>query len=254
MGPRGRGYASGPLDKGTLRRALKYVFTGYPLHLIVVAVFIGINAYVHLRGTLFMAELIDQYILPMLGTANPSYGPLAGALMKLGGIYLIGIIAALGQQLIMVVVSQGTLEKLRNELFSHMQTLPLRYFDTHERGNIMSVYTNDVDALRMIIGQTIPQVLNSGITIVLTFTNMVRLSIPLTLFSLMMVGLQIFAAGKLGGLSRKYFFQRQGDLGRENAFVEEMLEGQRVVKVFCHEEKAVEEFEVLNEYLRSSAA
>ncbi len=249
-----RGYAAGPLDKGTLLRALKYVFKDYWPHLILVAMLIGVNAFSHLRGTLFMADLIDKYILPMIGAANPNYGPLIGGLAKLAGFYLAGTLAAFTYQQIMIRVSQGTLEHLRNELFSHMQTLPLRYFDTHERGNIMSVFTNDVDAMRQVIGQTIPQVIDSGITIVITFINMVRLSLPLTCFSLMMVGLQIFTAGKLGGLSRKYFFQRQADLGKENAYVEEMLEGQRVVKVFCHEEKAIEEFDVLNENLRQSAA
>ena len=254
MGPRGRGYAAGPLDKGTLRRALKYVFKDYWPYLILVAMLIGVNAFSHLRGTLFMADLIDKYILPMIGAANPDYGPLIGGLAKLAGFYLAGTLAAFTYQQIMIRVSQGTLEHLRNELFSHMQTLPLRYFDTHERGNIMSVFTNDVDAMRQVIGQTIPQVIDSGITIVITFINMVRLSIPLTCFSLLMVGLQIFTSGKLGGLSRKYFFQRQADLGKENAYVEEMLEGQRVVKVFCHEEQAIKEFDVLNENLRQSAA
>ncbi len=249
-----RGYATGPLDKGTLRRALKYVFKDYSLRIFIVAILIAVNSFAHLKGTLFMAELIDKYILPLVGAVNPSFGPLAGGLLKLACFYLCGTLAAFSYQRLMITVSQGTLEKLRNELFTHMQTLPLRYFDTHERGDIMSVYTNDVDSLRQIVGQTIPQVIDSGITIVITFISMVRLSIPLTIFSLMMVGVQVFTAGKLGGMSRKYFFQRQKDLGRENAFVEEMLEGQKVVKVFCHEDKAVEEFSVLNENLRQSAA
>ena len=254
MGPRGRGYASGPLDRGTLRRALKYVFKDYWLRIVIVACLIALSSYAHLRGTLFMAELIDGYITPLLGSTNPDYAPLAAALAKLAGIYLAGTAAALSYQLIMLTVSQGTLEHLRNELFSHMQTLPIRYFDTHERGDIMSVYTNDVDAMRMVIGQTIPQVIDSGITIVITFISMVRISIPLTLFSLLMVAFQMFAAGKLGGMSRKYFFQRQFDLGKENGYVEETLEGEKVVKVFCHEERAIEDFEQLNETLRSSAS
>ena len=254
MGPRGRGYAQGPLDKGTLRRAFKYVFTGYPVQLVIVAVLIGVSAYTNLRGTLFMQKLIDVYILPMLGAADPDFGPLAGALVTLAGIYLIGIAAIYIRSILMAKVAQGSLERMRNELFAKMQTLPIRYFDTHERGNIMSVFTNDIDTMRQVIGQTLPQVLDSGITIVLTLVNMVRLSIPLTLFSLLMVGVQIYASGKLGGLSRKYFFQRQSDLGRENAYVEEMLEGQKVVKVFCHEETAIEGFEELNENLRDSSA
>ena len=254
MGPRGRGYATGPLDKGTLRRAFKYVFADYSLPLLFVAVLIGVGAYTHLQGTLFMQKLIDIYILPLMGTADPSFAPLAGALGTLAVIYLIGIVATYLRSIIMAVVAQGSLEKLRNELFRKMQTLPIRYFDTHERGNIMSVFSNDVDAMRMVIGQTLPQVLDSGITIVLTLVSMIRLSIPLTLFSFVMVGVQLFASGKLGGLSRKYYFQRQMDLGKENAFVEETLEGQKVVKVFCHEESSMKEFDVLNDNLRASAA
>ena len=254
MGPRGRGYATGPLDKGTLRRAFKYVFADYSVMLLIVAVLIGVGAYTHLQGTLFMQQLIDVYILPLLGINDPDFGPLARALGFLAIIYIIGIIATYLRSIIMAKVAQGSLEKMRNELFAKMQTLPIRFFDTHERGNIMSVFTNDIDTMRQVIGQTLPQVLDSGITIVLTLVSMIRLSIPLTLFSFVMVGVQLFASGKLGGMSRKYYFKRQTDLGRENAFVEEILEGQKVVKVFCHEGKAVSEFEVLNENLRDSAA
>ncbi len=254
MGPRGRGYATGPLDKGTLRRVFKYVFKDYSFALLAAALLIGVGAYTHLKGTLFMQKLIDIYILPLMGEAAPSFAPLAKALLTLACFYLAGIIAGYLRSIIMAVVAQGSLEKLRNELFRKMQTLPIRYFDTHERGDVMSVFTNDVDAMRQVIGQTLPQVLDSGITLVLTLTSMIRLSIPLTLFSFVMVGVQLFASGKLGGLSRKYYFQRQTALGKENAYVEETLEGQKVVKVFCHEEHAVKEFEVLNENLRESAA
>ena len=256
MGPRGRGrgYATGPLDKGTLVRVFKYVFRDYSLALLAAAVLIGIGSYAHLQGTLFMQKLIDVYILPMLGAAEPDFVPLSRALGTLACIYLAGVIAGYIRSIIMAVVAQGSLEKMRNELFRKMQTLPVRYFDTHERGNIMSVFTNDVDALRQVIGQTLPQVLDSGITLVLTLVSMIRLSIPLTLFSFVMVGVQLFASGKLGGLSRKYYFQRQTALGSENAFVEETLEGQKVVKVFCHEQTAMKEFDVLNQKLRESAA
>ena len=254
MGPRGRGYAQGPLDKGTLRRVFKYVFADYSLPLLFVAVLIGVGAWTHLQGTLFMQKLIDIYILPLMGASNPSFAPLARALGILAGIYLAGILATYLRSIIMAVVAQGSLEKMRNELFRKMQTLPIRYFDTHERGNIMSVFTNDIDTLRQIIGQTLPQVLDSGITLVLTLTSMIRLSIPLTLFSFVMVGVQLFASGKLGGMSRKYFFKRQMALGSANSFVEEMLEGQKVVKVFCHEDENIEQFEHLNENLRDSAA
>ena len=256
MGPRGRGrgYATGPLDKGTLLRVFKYVFRDYSFALLFVAVLIGINAYTHLQGTLFMQKLIDIYILPMLGSSDTNFAPLAGALGTLAVIYLIGIVAGYLRSIIMAVVAQGSLEKMRNELFRKMQTLPIRYFDTHERGNIMSVFTNDIDTTRQVIGQTLPQVLESGFTIAMTLTSMIRLSIPLTLFSFVMVGVQLFASGKLGGLSRKYFFKRQTALGSANSFVEETLEGQKVVKVFCHEEHAIEEFEKLNEELRDSSA
>ena len=251
---RGRGYATGPLDKKTLGRALRYVFGGYPIQLIVVALLIGLAAVVHLRGTLFMRELIDIYILPMLDSANPDYGPLAGALGKLALLYLAGILANYFYHLIMIYVSQGTLAKIRNEVFTHMQKLPIRYFDTHERGDVMSVYTNDVDAMREIVGRTIPQVLNSGITVVITFISMVRLSIPMTIMSILAVCVQLFAAKKLGGLSRKYFFLRQTAIGKANAFVEETLEGEKVVKVFCHEDHAIKEFDVLNENMRDASA
>ena len=251
---RGRGYATGPLDKKTLGRALKYVFGGYPIQLIVVALLIGLAAVVHLRGTLFMRELIDVYILPMLDKTNPDYRPLAGALGKLALLYLAGILANYFYHLIMIYVSQGTLAKIRNEVFTHMQKLPIRYFDTHERGDVMSVYTNDVDAMREIVGRTIPQVLNSGITVVITFISMVKLSIPMTCMSILAVCVQLFAAKKLGGLSRKYFFLRQTAIGKANAFVEETLEGEKVVKVFCHEDHAIKEFDVLNENMRDAAA
>ena len=182
-----RGYATGPLDKKTLGRALKYVFGSYAIHITIVAMLIGLNAWVHLRGQLFMRELIDVYITPMLDTANPDYAPLASALGKLACLYLAGVIAAYSYNYIMIHVSQGTLAKIRNEVFSHMQKLPIRYFYTHERGDVMSVYTNDVDAMREIVGRTIPQVINSGITVVITFISMVKLSIPMTCMSILAV-------------------------------------------------------------------
>jgi len=236
-----------------LGRALKYMFAGYLPHMLLVVVFILVNAVATLQGTLFMQALIDDYILPMIGSGSRDFSPLAAALGRLSIFLAIGIFAAWAYNRIMVTVSQGTMERLRNELFAHMQTLPISYFDTHERGDIMSIYTNDVDTMRQLIGQTIPQVINSMVTVVVTLVNMFRLSLPLTLVSLAMVALQVFISGKLGGLSRNYFIQRQKDLGRENAYVEEMLEGQKVVKVFCHEEAAIAEFDELNEALRVSA-
>ena len=242
-----------PLDKATLKRTLKYIFGTYPVQLGIVAVLIVISAVSMMQGMLFMQTLIDDYITPMLATGSRDFGPLAAAMTHLGVILGAGVLAQLGQSLIMVTVSQGTMERMRNDLFFHMQTLPISYFDTHERGDIMSVYTNDIDSMRQIISQTIPQTINSMITVVIAFTNMLRLSLPLTCMSLWMVGVQIFVAGKVGGLAARYFGQRQLDLGRENAFIEEMLEGQKVVKVFCHEEAAIADFQVLNNQLCASS-
>ena len=255
MGPRGRGrgYATGPLDKGTLLRVFKYVFRDYSFALLFVAVLIGISAYTHLQGTLFMQKLIDIYILPMLGSSDTNFAPLAGALGTLAVIYLIGIVAGYLRSIIMAVVAQGSLEKMRNELFRKMQTLPIRYFDTHERGNIMSVFTNDIDTTRQVIGQTLPQVLESGFTIAMTLTSMIRLSIPLTLVSVVMAVVMMIATTQLGKRSRNYFRTQQQRLARVNGFIEEMMTGQKVVKIFCHEGQAIREFEEINEQLRSSA-
>ena len=242
-----------PLDKAMLKRTLKYIFGTYPVHLLIVAILIVVSSVSMMQGMLFMRTLIDDFILPMLDSGSRDFGPLAQAMIHLGVILGAGVVANLVYSQIMVKVSQGTMERMRNDLFFHMQTLPISYFDTHERGDIMSVYTNDIDSMRQIISQTIPQTINSLITVVIAFTNMVRLSIPLTCMSLLMVGVQIFAAGKIGGLSARYFGQRQRDLGKENAFVEEMLEGQKVVKVFCHEDAAIEDFTVLNNQLRDSS-
>ena len=241
------------LNRNTLSRALGYMIKGYRVRLILVVLCILITAVATLQSTLFMQTLIDDYILPMVNTHSRDFSPLAKAILRLAGILCIGILASYLQNWLMIAVSQGTMERLRNELFDHMQTLPIRYFDTHERGDIMSVYSNDVDTMRQLIGQTIHQVVTSLITVVVTFVSMVRMSIPLTLVSLVMIAVQIGVSGKLGGMSRKYFVQRQIDLGKENAFVEEMLEGQRVVKVFCHEKAAIREFDALNEQLRESS-
>ena len=241
------------LNRSTLSRALGYMVEGYRVRLILVVLCILITAVATLQSTLFMQTLIDDYILPMVNAHSHDFAPLARAILRLAGILSIGILASYVQNWLMIAVSQGTMERLRNELFDHMQTLPIRYFDTHERGDIMSIYSNDVDTMRQLIGQTIPQVVTSLITVVVTFISMVRMSIPLTLVSLVMIAVQIGVSGKLGGMSRKYFVQRQIDLGKENAFVEEMLEGQRVVKVFSHVRAAIREFDALNEQLRESS-
>ena len=206
-----------------------------------------------LTMTLFMQTLIDQYIMPLMGQADPDFTPLANRLIKLGVVLAAGIISTYAYNRIMVTVSQGTMKRLRVQLFSHMESLPIKYFDTHAHGDIMSVYTNDVDTLRQLISQSIPQTINSVISLVSTLISMIVLDIPLTLVSLLMVGVMMFVTSKMSNLSGKYFMQQQKDLGAVNGYIEEMMEGQKVVKVFCHEEKSMEDFEKLNRQLCDSA-
>ena len=198
-----------------------------------------------LQGTLFMQSLIDDYILPMTAADAPDFSGLAAALIRLAAVFVIGIICAYGYNRIMVNVSQGTMRRLR-------MALPIRYFDSHAHGDIMSVYTNDVDTLRQLISQSIPQTLNSMVTLVTTFVSMLVLDIPLTVLSVLMVCVMLFTTSRLGSRSGKYFSRQQKDLGRVNGYIEEMMEGQKVVKVFCHEEKTFEEFQKLNQELRVS--
>lgn len=219
----------------------------------VVVVCIVATALATLSGTLFMQKLIDEYIIPMTKASNPDFGPLKKALLTLIGIYAVGVLCAFAYNRIMVYISQGTLRHLRVDLFTHMESLPIKFFDTHAHGDIMSVYTNDVDTLRQLISQSIPQVVNSAVTIVITFTSMIVLDIPMTLLTLVMVGIMMVTTKKLSGKSGKYFGEQQRNLGRVNGYIEEMMEGQKVVKVFCHEEKSVKDFRKLNEELRDSA-
>ena len=236
-----------------LGRVLKYMVSSYKWQFAVVVVCIFGAALATRRGTLFMQDLIDDYILPLTQTPQPDFGPLAGALCTLAGIYCIGIICSYTYNWIMVNVSQGTMKKLRDQLFSHMESLPIRYFDTHAHGDIMSVYTNDVDTLRQLMSQSIPQVINSVITMATTAVSMILLSPPLTVISLLMVCVMAFSASKIGGKSGAYFSRQQKALGVVNGYIEEMMEGQKVVKVFCHEEKSLEQFKELNEELRVCA-
>lgn len=236
-----------------LGRVLKYMVSSYKWQFAVVVVCIFGAALATRRGTLFMQDLIDDYILPLTQTPQPDFGPLAGALCTLAGIYCIGIICSYTYNRIMVNVSQGTMKKLRDQLFSHMESLPIRYFDTHAHGDIMSVYTNDVDTLRQLMSQSIPQVINSVITMATTAVSMILLSPPLTVLSLLMVCVMAFSASKIGGKSGAYFSRQQKALGVVNGYIEEMMEGQKVVKVFCHEEKSLEQFKELNEELRVCA-
>lgn len=236
-----------------LKRVLKYMFEDYAARFAIVVVCIVVSAFCTIRGTLFLRTLIDDYITPLIGVSDPDFGPLGLAILKMAGIYAIGIASSYLYNRLMVVISQGTMLRLRKDLFNHMETLPIKYFDTHAHGDIMSVYTNDIDTLRQLIGQTIPQVINSSITVVMTFVSMIMLDIPLTLVTCLMVAVMMAAAMILGGKAGSFFVKQQKDLGSVNGFIEEMMTGQKVVKVFNHEEKAVEQFRELNDQLRDSA-
>ena len=251
--PRGQMRPVKKVKKGTFTRVVKYMFQDYMPQMILVVACIFISVFCTLQGTLFQKTLIDSYILPMLKSGSTDFTPLASAILKLIGILSVGILASFFYNRIMVTVSQGTMEKMREEIFSHMETLPIRYFDTHSHGDIMSVYTNDVDTMRQVISQTIPNVISSSITIDSSFVSMILLSIPLTLVSLMMIGLMMIVVMKIGGKSSKYFMEQQKSLGQLNGYVEEMIQGVKVVKVFCHEKESVEGFEKNNEQLRVSA-
>lgn len=235
-----------------LKRVLGIMLQEYKAQFcLVVALILG-AALATLRGTLFMRDLVDVYIKPMIGSEAPDFGPLAHALLSLALVYLIGLLCSYGYNRIMAIISQGTLKKIRIELFSKMESLPIKYFDTTPHGDIMSVYTNDVDTLRQLIGQSVPQLVNSTVTIVITFISMVCLNIPLTILTLCMVAVMLVAASKLGGMAGTYFIKQQSSLGKVNAYIEEMMEGQKVVKVFCHENENIEQFQVINQELRES--
>ncbi len=241
------------LGKGsTVWRLFGFIFKNYKYRFLIVLGCIVVSALTTLASSLFTKTLIDSYITPMLGQAMPDFSPLAVALVKLGAVLLVGVVASYTYNVIMIHVAQGTMLKLREDLFAHMEDLPLRYFDSHSHGDVMSVYTNDVDTLRQVIGNTVPNLFQSLITLLSTFISMIVLSLPLTLVSILMAVLTVRVTTKLGKMSKEYFVQRQKNLGIVNGFIEEMVSGQRVVKVYCHEKKAVEEFAVINENLRNS--
>ncbi len=239
--------------KDTLLRLLRYVLQNYKFSLLTVAVCIIITSITTTISTLFTRTLIDDYIVPLTQMDNPQYASLAQILFKLGIILFVGVACSYTYNRIMIYVTQGTMLRLRNDMFSHMQSLPIKYFDTHSHGDIMSTYTNDVDTLRQVISQSLPSAFSSVITIVVTFTSMIVLSIPMTFVSIFMSIVMIFATTKLGKMSRSHFKAQQQNLAKVNGFIEEMMTGQKVVKVFCHEDEAIEEFEKINEDLRSSA-
>ena len=236
-----------------LLRILKYVMKSYKFSCIVVAVCILISVLANVQGTMFMQTLIDDYILPMLGSSSPDFLPLAMAIGKVAAFYGIGVLSTFAFNRIMVNVTQGTLKNLRNDMFTHMEGLPIRYFDTHAHGDIMSAYTNDIDTLRQMISQSIPQMLSSAITIISVLVSMIILNIPLTIITLLMVGVMLMNTRRLGGLSSRYFMAQQQDLGALDGFIEEMMEGQKVIKVFCHEEESKAQFNEKNDRLFDSA-
>ena len=249
--PRGQIKPVKKVKKGTFSRVIKYMLKDYMPHMIVVVCCIVIYSLASVQGTLFSKTLIDSYIVPMLQNGSNDFSELLKAIIRLVCILGVGIIACYIYNRLMVTVSQGTMERLRDELFSHMQTLPIKYFDTHSHGDVMSVYTNDVDTMRQVISQTIPNVITSIITIVTTFVSMIMLSIPLTLVSLCMIAIMMVIVVKIGGKSSSFFSKQQSSLGNLNGYIEEMVQGVKVVKVFCHEEKAIEGFEEKNEDLRT---
>ena len=234
-------------------RLMKYVLKDYKFHCISVVVLIVVSVLCNVQGTMFMKNLIDEYITPFLLSDNPNFTPLAHAIARVAAFYALGVLATFGYNRLMVNVTQGTLRNLRNDLFSHMEKLPVKYFDTHAHGDIMSVYTNDIDTLRQMISQSMPQLLNSGITIISVFVSMLILSIPLTVVTMIMVGIMVFCSKKSAGQSGAYFAKQQKDLGTVNGYIEEMMNGQKVVKVFCHEEENMQNFKKLNDELYISA-
>lgn len=236
-----------------LKRLMDYVMRHYRIHVIVVVLSILTSVVCNAQGTMFMQSLIDDYIVPLLKAPNPDFSGLAGAIGRVAGFYAIGVFATWLYNWLMVNVTQGTLRDLRDDLFTHMEGLPIRYFDTHAHGDIMSVYTNDIDTLRQVISQSMPQLLNSAITIITVLICMIRLSVPLTFTTLIMVAIMLVVTKVVAGKSGSYFMKQQKDIGTVNGYIEEMMSGQKVVKVFCHEEKSMEEFNTLNDRLFDSA-
>ncbi len=256
MGPGGRN--AGPRPKvenpgKVLKRILAYVMQQYKVQVIMVLCCILLSVFAQVQGTLFMQTLIDSYILPLLAEKSNDFSGLAHAIVRVACFYGVGILAVFIQNRTMAKITQGTLKKLRDDLFVHMQTLPIKYFDSHAHGDIMSVYTNDIDTLRQLISQSLPQLVNTIITVVSVFLSMLYLSVPLSLLTLAMVAVVLLVTKYLTGNSGKYFIKQQQELGKVNGYIEEMMNGQKVVKVFCHEETAIKEFNELNDELFHSA-
>ena len=252
VGPGGR--SNGPRPKvenpgKVFKRILAYVMSRYKAQVIVVLCCILLAVFAQLQGVMCSQTLIDSYILPLLKAGSTDFSGLAAAILRVAVIYCVGIAAVFVQNRLMARITQGTLKDLRDEMFTHMQTLPIKYFDTHAHGDIMSVYTNDIDTLRQMISQSLPQLVNTVVTLVGVLASMLYLSIPLTVLALAMVGVMLLATKYLTGNSGKYFIKQQQELGKVNGYSEEMMNGQKVIKVFCHEEASKRDFDALNEQL-----
>lgn len=237
----------------TLKRLFNFVLTRHRNSCIVVLLLIIVSTIANVSGSIFIKSLIDDYITPYINSANPNFAPLLNSIIRMIAIYAIGVLATYGFNRILINVSQGSLKEIRDSMFEHMEKLPIRYFDTHNHGDIMSIYTNDADTLRQMISQSVPQVIVSGITILSVFVSMIIISVPLTCISVFMVIVMLFVSKHVTSRSGKYFYQQQINLGKVNGFIEEMMEGQKVVKVFTHEEEAKKDFDKVNEELFESA-
>ena len=257
MGLRGpKGMKGGPKSKDpvkTLKRLLAFIMKRYKFRYVIVLVCIAVSSIVQVIGTMFMKSLIDDYIVPMVDGRIQTFQPLIEALTTIGCVYLLGIVCTYAYNMIMMYVTQGVLKDIRDEMFAHMETLPIKYFDTHQHGDIMSHFTNDTDTLRQMVSQSIPNLFSSAITLISTLISMIILSVPLTLLVLLGVVVMLMVSGKIGGNSAKYFIAQQQALGKTNGYIEEMMDGQKVIKVFCHEDKTVEEFNQLNDELFDTA-
>lgn len=248
---------NGNVNKGkrsdVFKRLMGYILKSYKWHLLIVVICIFISVIANVRGMMFTKTLVDDYILPLIGSDNPDFSNLLMAIGKVAVFYGIGVVSTYAYTRIMVNVCQGTLKNIRIDMFVHMEKLPIKYFDTHAHGDIMSIYTNDIDTLRQMISQSMPQLLSSVITIVSVFTGMIVLSVPLTVLTVVMVVVMLSVTKKLAGLSGKYFMEQQRNLGTVNGYIEEMMNGQKVVKVFCHEEESIDKFNEINDKLFESA-
>jgi len=254
MKPNKQGKMKPKTDKKTVKRLLSYITKDYKIPFICVVIGILVSSFVSVAGSLFLEVLIDDYITPLIGAANPNYTGLIRFVMIMAGVYVIGIIATFLYNRIMVVIAQGVLKNIRNEMFSHMQTLPIKYFDTNTNGDIMSHYTNDTDTLRQMLTQSVPQLISSVVTIISVFLAMLFTSIHLTVIVVIMIFVMFGVTKTIGGKSGKFFGKQQQSIGQLNGFIEEMINGQKVIKVFCHEEEAKHDFDILNEQLRDDAS